>query len=57
MSDLDTPPTVSVAVPLFNEEATIDELAEIVDVQPRDRKRFRKLLEESKNFESLPIRT
>src|SRR5499427_1302692 len=32
-------------------------LAPIVDVQPRDRKRFRKLLEESKNFESLPIRT
>ncbi len=38
-------------------EATIDELAEIVDVQPRDRKRFRKLLDESKNFESLPLRT
>jgi penicillin-binding protein 2 len=38
-------------------EATIDELAEIVDVQPRDRKRFRKLLEESKNFESMPLRT
>ena len=29
----------------------------IVDIQPRDRKRFRKLLEESKNFESLPMRT
>ena len=29
----------------------------IVDIQPRDRKRFRKLLEESKNFESLPLRT
>jgi penicillin-binding protein 2 len=38
-------------------EATIDALAEIVDVQPRDRKRFRKLLEESKNFESMPLRT
>jgi penicillin-binding protein 2 len=38
-------------------DATIDQLAEIVDVQPRDRKRFRKLLDESKNFESLPIRT
>ena len=38
-------------------EGTIDQLARIVDVQPRDRKRFRKLLEESKNFESLPIRT
>ena len=40
-----------------NLDATIDELAEIVDIQPRDRKRFRKLLEESKNFESLPLRT
>ena len=40
-----------------NLEETIDALGEIVDVQPRDRKRFRKLLEESKNFESLPLRT
>jgi penicillin-binding protein 2 len=40
-----------------NLEQTIDALAEIVDVQPRDRKRFRKLLDESKNFESLPLRT
>ena len=38
-------------------DATIDALAEVVEVQPRDRKRFRKLLEESKNFESLPMRT
>src|SRR5512135_2320611 len=38
-------------------DATIDQLAGIVDIAPRDRKRFRKLLEESKNFESLPIRT
>jgi penicillin-binding protein 2 len=40
-----------------NLDAMIDELAQIVDIQPRDRKRFRKLLEESKNFESLPLRT
>jgi len=40
-----------------NLDETIDALADIVDVQPRDRKRFRKLLEESKNFESLPLRT
>jgi len=32
-------------------------LSEVVEIQPRDRKRFRKLLEESKNFESLPLRT
>ena len=38
-------------------DRVIDELAEIVEVTPRDRKRFRKLLEESKNFESLPLRT
>ena len=40
-----------------NLDQTIDQLAEIVDAQPRDRKRFKKLLEESKNFESLPLRT
>ena len=40
-----------------NLDETIDALSGIVDVQPRDRKRFRKLLEESKNFESLPLRT
>ncbi|HZV53595.1 MAG TPA: penicillin-binding protein 2 [Rhodocyclaceae bacterium] len=38
-------------------EAAIDELATIIDIQPKDRKRFKKLLEESRNFESLPIRT
>ncbi|MDQ6619988.1 MAG: penicillin-binding protein 2 [Pseudomonadota bacterium] len=40
-----------------NLDETIDALAEVVDVQPRDRKRFKKSLEESKNFESLPLRT
>jgi penicillin-binding protein 2 len=40
-----------------NLDETIDALAQIVDVQARDRKRFRKLLDESKNFESLPLRT
>ena len=37
-------------------EATIDALAEVVDIQPRDRKRFKRLREESKSFDSLPIR-
>jgi penicillin-binding protein 2 len=37
-------------------EPLIDELATVVDIAPKDRKRFRKLLDESKNFESLPIR-
>jgi len=38
-------------------EATIQELSTIVDIQPRDRKRFKRLREESKSFDSLPIRT
>ena len=38
-------------------EATVDELSDVIDVAPRDRRRFKKLLEESKSFESLPIRT
>ena len=38
-------------------EQVIDGLAGIIDIQPKDRKRFKKLLEESRNFESLPIRT
>ena len=37
-------------------ERTITELAEVVDIQPRDRSRFRKLLSESRNADSLPIR-
>ncbi len=40
-----------------NLDETIDQLATIVEVQARDRKRFKRLLEESKNFESLPLRT
>jgi len=38
-------------------DTIIDELAKLVDIQPKDRKRFRKLQEESRNFESTPIRT
>jgi penicillin-binding protein 2 len=38
-------------------DQVIDGLASIIDIQPKDRKRFKKLLEESRNFESLPIRT
>ena len=39
-----------------NLDETIDGLAGLVDIQPRDRKRFRRLLEESKNLESVPLR-
>ena len=38
-------------------EGLINELAQLVDIAPRDRKRFRKLLEEGHEFASLPIRT
>jgi penicillin-binding protein 2 len=35
----------------------IDQLAQVVEITPRDRKRFRKLLDEGRDFASLPIRT
>jgi penicillin-binding protein 2 len=38
-------------------EPLIDDLGKVVDISTRDRKRFKRLLDESKNFESLPIRT
>lgn len=38
-------------------EETIDRLGEIVEIQLKDRRRFKRLLDESKNFESIPIRT
>ena len=38
-------------------ERTIAELGEVVDIQSKDRSRFRKLLAETRNAESLPIRT
>ncbi|MEI6383196.1 MAG: penicillin-binding protein 2 [Betaproteobacteria bacterium] len=38
-------------------EEVIDQLAEVIDIQGRDRRRFKKLREESKSFESVPIRT
>ena len=40
-----------------NLEETIDGLAEFITIETKDRKRFKKLLDESKRFESLPIRT
>ena len=40
-----------------NLEATLLELEQLIEIQPRDKRRFKKLREESKNFESLPIRT
>lgn len=40
-----------------NLDATIDALGEIVTIEERDRRRFRRLLLETKYFESVPIRT
>ena len=40
-----------------NVDTAIDSLSEIVEISPRDRRRFRQLLEESKSFESLSIRS
>ena len=40
-----------------NLEQSIDELAKVISVEPKDRRRFKRLLEESKTFESIPIRT
>ncbi|MBP8276140.1 MAG: penicillin-binding protein 2 [Propionivibrio sp.] len=38
-------------------DQTIEALGELIEIQPKDKRRFRKLLEESRSFESLPIRT
>ena len=38
-------------------EATIDALAELVEITPRDRRRLKRLMEDGKSFDSLPIRT
>ena len=38
-------------------DRTIDALGELIEILPKDKRRFRKLLEESRSFESLPIRT
>lgn len=40
-----------------NVDAVIEELGQIIDIQVRDKRRFKRLREESRNFDSLPIRT
>ena len=42
---------------IANLDDTIAALEKVVDIQLRDKRRFKRLREESKNFESLPIRT
>ncbi len=38
-------------------DVVIDQLTEFVEIEPKHRKRFKKLMEDSKSFEGLPIRT
>jgi len=38
-------------------DKVIDELSQVIEIQPRDRRRFRKLQEESKSIDSIPLRT
>jgi penicillin-binding protein 2 len=40
-----------------NLEQTIDELAKLVDIGPRERRRFKRLYEDTKNSEWLPLKT
>ena len=42
---------------VVNLDATIEALGEVLTIEARDRRRFRKLLEETKTFEGIPIRT
>ncbi|MCL2308916.1 MAG: penicillin-binding protein 2 [Proteobacteria bacterium] len=38
-------------------EATLAQLGELIEITPRDLRRFRRAMEESRNFDSLPLRT
>jgi penicillin-binding protein 2 len=38
-------------------EETIDNLTQVLEVSPRDRRRFKRLREDSRSFDSIPIRT
>jgi penicillin-binding protein 2 len=38
-------------------DSVIDELAKLVSIEPKDRKRFKRLMEESRSFASVPLRT
>ncbi len=38
-------------------DSVIDELAKLVSIEPKDRKRFKRLMEESRTFASVPLRT
>ena len=38
-------------------DATLDSLGELLEITPRDKRRFHRLVEESRKFDSLPLRT
>jgi penicillin-binding protein 2 len=38
-------------------ETTLAQLGELIEITPRDLRRFRRAMEESRNFDSLPLRT
>ena len=38
-------------------EKTLDDLSSVIDITARDRRRFKKLMDESRSFDSLPVRT
>ncbi|MES2153301.1 MAG: penicillin-binding protein 2 [Pseudomonadota bacterium] len=38
-------------------DSVIDELATLIEIEPRDRKQFKRLLDETKNLESVPLRS
>jgi penicillin-binding protein 2 len=40
-----------------NLDKVVDELSQVIEIHPREKRRFKKLLEESKSVDSLPIRT
>jgi penicillin-binding protein 2 len=42
---------------VVNLDQVIEDLSHLIEVHPRDKKRLKKLLEESKGLESLPLRT
>ena len=42
---------------IANLDQVIEDLSHLIEVHPRDKKRLKKLLEESKGLESLPLRT
>jgi penicillin-binding protein 2 len=42
---------------IANLERTIDELAKIIDIGPRDRRRFKRIYDETKNSEWVPLKT